>query len=291
MKSRLFFIWSCMTALFLTTSFVFATTNPVSVSSSGITFPDNSVQTKAAMLPICSPGEVIVNSAGALLCGSIVPVEKGIATCVSNLCTVSGCQKGYSNCDNSADNGCETNLLTSTQNCGACGTRCNPNGLCVSGACTYPPYLISLVPNQQIDVYAGYSTPLVVSLSAPALTVTTVNLFVDSPFIVSVNPQVVIPTGQSQAQFNVTGLAPGTATISATLNDVTVQASVKILNNICLSFNMCNFPPPTNCSQGMLTTFPNPGICTPISEGSAYCEFPPTPTPCPSGQCNGTACL
>jgi len=52
-------------------------------------------------------------------------------------CVVS-CGKTDADCDGEASNECETNLLTSVRNCGACGTQCNlPHAtvMCVGGAC------------------------------------------------------------------------------------------------------------------------------------------------------------
>ena len=49
------------------------------------------------------------------------------------------CQAGYGNCDGVESNGCETNIWTSTSNCGACGRQCpsvtNGGVTCTNGIC------------------------------------------------------------------------------------------------------------------------------------------------------------
>ncbi|MBL8603157.1 MAG: hypothetical protein JNK72_14635 [Myxococcales bacterium] len=46
------------------------------------------------------------------------------------------CATGFSDCDNNASNGCESNLGSSAANCGRCGNVCAQNQVCVNGACT-----------------------------------------------------------------------------------------------------------------------------------------------------------
>ena len=130
--------WVCLIALLCVSSLAFAASNAVNIGSGGITFPDNSVQTKAAVLPSCSSGGVLVNNSGAWLCGTVLPIDKGIATCVGSLCSVSACQPGFDNCDGVVVNGCEASLTT-TQNCGACGHVCPANNICSAGACVSSP--------------------------------------------------------------------------------------------------------------------------------------------------------
>ena len=77
-------------------------------------------------------------------CGrSCGPTEVATPMCASGLCD-SSCQSGYGNCITpaapTADDGCETNLNTSTGNCGACGRSCSTDGTdvrtCASCLCT-----------------------------------------------------------------------------------------------------------------------------------------------------------
>lgn len=125
-------------ALFLVPSIGHAALNAINVGPDGITFQDNSVQNKAAVLPACTSGGVLVNSSGAWLCGSVMPVSNGIVTCVNSVCSVSACLTGFDNCDGSLVNGCESSLAT-IQNCGGCGVACASNQTCSSGTCQIDP--------------------------------------------------------------------------------------------------------------------------------------------------------
>lgn len=139
MKFKQIATWMCMVALLLVSSYGFAAGGSVRVGTSGITFPDDSIQSTAAHLPICSSGEVIVNNQGSWLCGSILPVDKGIATCVNSVCSISACQPTFGSCDGDALNGCESSLLT-PQHCGSCNNVCGPNEICSGGTtCVLSP--------------------------------------------------------------------------------------------------------------------------------------------------------
>ena len=57
--------------------------------------------------------------------------------CAAGRCEFA-CNPGFADCDGAADNGCEVNLQTDIDRCGACGTTCAPpNGTpaCVAGRC------------------------------------------------------------------------------------------------------------------------------------------------------------
>ena len=57
-------------------------------------------------------------------------------TCAASTCGVGTCATNFGNCDGMAANGCETDLRTTTANCGACGFACSGGTTCVAGACT-----------------------------------------------------------------------------------------------------------------------------------------------------------
>jgi hypothetical protein len=133
MRMKVFAIAYLMTWLFLTATAP-AATGAVNVSSGGIQFPDNSVQSKACVLPACSSGEVLVSNSGSWYCGSVMPVTNGVATCAQSVCATSACLQGFGDCDHTLANGCET-PLTTVQNCGACGNGCVGLQTCTSGAC------------------------------------------------------------------------------------------------------------------------------------------------------------
>lgn len=70
-------------------------------------------------------------------CGAECPSQNGTATCVASLCKLD-CWSGFADCDGNPANGCETNLATSLESCGVCGSACggpNAKGTCVGGVC------------------------------------------------------------------------------------------------------------------------------------------------------------
>ena len=70
-------------------------------------------------------------------CGT---VKNGYPACTSGKCVVSGCNKGFGNCDGDDTNGCETATSSSVDNCGACGMKCvvgpNADVSCLNGKCS-----------------------------------------------------------------------------------------------------------------------------------------------------------
>jgi hypothetical protein len=68
-------------------------------------------------------------------CGQACNLANAAASCSGGSCQVSSCNAGFGNCDGRADNGCETNLTTSQQDCGACNFSCPSNRTCSGGKC------------------------------------------------------------------------------------------------------------------------------------------------------------
>jgi hypothetical protein len=73
-------------------------------------------------------------------CGSVCDaVPNGQAACKDGICRIGSCNEGYDNCDGSTGNGCETDLATDVNHCGACGQKCsaqtNSDAQCVAGFC------------------------------------------------------------------------------------------------------------------------------------------------------------
>ncbi len=72
-------------------------------------------------------------------CETLYPHAMG--SCFGGSCLLGSgsCDRGWANCDGVDTNGCETNVDTSTTNCGACGNRCtSPTGTpaCTAGICS-----------------------------------------------------------------------------------------------------------------------------------------------------------
>ena len=69
-------------------------------------------------------------------CGFACPaIAHGTPGCASSMCVVGACDPGYADCDSDPSNGCEVNVGTDPQNCGACGFQC-PSILGASAGCS-----------------------------------------------------------------------------------------------------------------------------------------------------------
>ena len=111
-----------------------------------------------------------------------------------------------------------------------------------------PPAVVSLLPSP-LSVVIGASGTLTVTLNAGQLTNTEVTVSVAPSNLVQVPSIVTVPAGQTGATFTVTGLAVGSATVTASLNGTTRSAVVQVQP-----------PPPT-----VVSLLPNP---LPLQQGA-----------------------
>ena len=92
----------------------------------------------------------------------------GTATCNSGLCGLGACDKGFANCNNLAGDGCEVNLGSDAQNCGACGRMCSagPNAVpvCRNGGCS-----ISCTTRNHADCDGNHATGCEANLASDNL--------------------------------------------------------------------------------------------------------------------------
>jgi hypothetical protein len=72
-------------------------------------------------------------------CGSCTAAPCVVANaapdCAAGRCAIRLCQAGYGDCNQSASDGCETNLQTSPAHCSKCNTPCATGLACVGGKC------------------------------------------------------------------------------------------------------------------------------------------------------------
>ena len=73
-------------------------------------------------------------------CGHVCEGAFAKEECRAGKCVVTSCTAGYENCDDVADNGCESILASDTENCGSCKNKCvktNATPTCSSGTCSF----------------------------------------------------------------------------------------------------------------------------------------------------------
>ncbi len=73
-------------------------------------------------------------------CGRTCAPANGTGVCRSGSCQLTACTGTFGNCDGSAANGCETDLVSDNNNCGACGLRCAAGTTCLVGRCSEPTF-------------------------------------------------------------------------------------------------------------------------------------------------------
>ena len=73
------------------------------------------------------------------ICGPKVTPDNTRWSCANGDCTLQ-CKPPHGDCnDNFCGDGCETDLSSDEQNCGACGNACAPGQTCSFGTCLCPP--------------------------------------------------------------------------------------------------------------------------------------------------------
>jgi hypothetical protein len=84
----------------------------------------------------CTSTEIDPNHCGA--CGNVCgPYANAVASCAASMCIMT-CNAGFTDCNGSRADGCETQTSNAVSHCGRCGNVCNlPNAVpaCVMGAC------------------------------------------------------------------------------------------------------------------------------------------------------------
>jgi hypothetical protein len=58
-------------------------------------------------------------------CETVCDLDHAEQSCVSGRCVIGSCEEPYEDCNNDAEDGCETNLETDALHCGACGAECS----------------------------------------------------------------------------------------------------------------------------------------------------------------------
>jgi hypothetical protein len=69
-------------------------------------------------------------------CGNACKAPNATAVCSGGACALGACDAGFSDCDQSAADGCEVHTSADWRSCGACGSVCPVGQRCASGTCT-----------------------------------------------------------------------------------------------------------------------------------------------------------
>ncbi|HEX7828828.1 MAG TPA: hypothetical protein VF787_04200, partial [Thermoanaerobaculia bacterium] len=106
-------------------------------------------------------------------------------------------------------------------------TAANGQLTLVNGAINIPELSVSLSPNSK-SVDVGSLATLTASLSSAAPNDTTINLSSSKTTVATVPASIVISAGSSSASFKVTGVAAGTAKITATMGSSTASSNITV---------------------------------------------------------------
>lgn len=68
-------------------------------------------------------------------CGNACTVAHGWGVCVGGICKIGGCYPPWADCNGIYADGCETDLSSNSNNCGACGHACGTNQTCCHSMC------------------------------------------------------------------------------------------------------------------------------------------------------------
>ncbi len=76
---------------------------------------------------LCCSGQCVDVSTSTLHCGACFNgcgAQNGAASCFAGACSIS-CASGFGDCNKMAKDGCETELASTVNHCGACATACS----------------------------------------------------------------------------------------------------------------------------------------------------------------------
>jgi hypothetical protein len=68
-------------------------------------------------------------------CGLICNLPHATSGCANGNCTILACTSGWANCNGIAEDGCEVDVTSDLNNCGACNNVCTGGKTCVNSSC------------------------------------------------------------------------------------------------------------------------------------------------------------
>lgn len=72
------------------------------------------------------------------LCDNVCHFANAVPRCSNSQCDIQLCYPGFSNCNTNILDGCEVNIQTDEENCGACSNICDETQVCLNGVCSMP---------------------------------------------------------------------------------------------------------------------------------------------------------
>jgi hypothetical protein len=57
--------------------------------------------------------------------------------CIEGICLMGDCEEGFADCNQTPDDGCESDLSSDSANCGSCDAACDADEICVDGQCVF----------------------------------------------------------------------------------------------------------------------------------------------------------
>jgi hypothetical protein len=72
------------------------------------------------------------------LCDNVCHFANAVPRCSNSQCDIQLCYPGFSDCNDDILDGCEVNIHTHKENCGACSNPCDRNQVCLNGVCAIP---------------------------------------------------------------------------------------------------------------------------------------------------------
>jgi hypothetical protein len=227
------------------------------------------------------------------VCGKTCTNANGTTSCVASVCTPV-CTSGFGNCDSNPQNGCETNLNTSTPNCGACAQACtNANGTtsCSGGSCA--PVCSSGFASCDGNARNGCETNTQTSTSNCGTCGTACNSTNGTPSCSAGSCSITCSSGWANCDTVLTNgcEAPLNANPNCGACGVTcsnANGTTSCTGSVCVpvcgaGFGNCDANPNNGC-EASLKTLPNCGTC------GTVCDLAHATESCATGSCVLSAC-
>jgi len=128
---------------------VFVLGDPNNCSACNVVCPPNHICVNGQCVFQCPLGftncggncyDLLTDPSNCGACGFVCILQNATSTCVLGQCSISSCAPGFANCNGLNADGCEIDINTNTNHCGACGVVCTftanvTSVTCLNGNC------------------------------------------------------------------------------------------------------------------------------------------------------------